>query len=89
MHTYVIFYKNKSAKVVHKENVTQLLNKELKQKGFRKHPIEVDAENEKEAISTLNEDGVQYLNELGAFSGNVFFYCASILVVCILIVLNL
>lgn len=89
MHTYIIFYNNKSAKVVQKDNVTQLLINELKQNGFRKHPIEVDAENEKEAISKLNEDGVQYLNELGAFSGNVFFYCAGILVVCILIALSL
>jgi len=89
---YVVFIKNDDskliAKAITKGSVTHSFIQEMKQNRFRKHNVEVDAENEKDAINKINENNKGYLNSLSAFSGNVFFYCAGIIVILIIITLK-
>lgn len=70
MHKYVVFIKNRESNAIQKESVTGSLIKDMKQKGFRKHHIEVNAESEKEAINQLNEHSEDYLSSLREFSGS-------------------
>jgi len=70
MQKYVIFIKTDESKVIQKESVTSSFIKDMKQKGFRKHHIEVEAENEKEAIIKLNEHSEGYLSSLKDLSGS-------------------
>jgi len=84
MHKYVIFIKNNESKVIQKESITRSFIKEMKQKGFREHHVEVEAENEKEAINKLNENSEDYLNSLSEFSGSIFII-ASCVVIMILV----
>ncbi len=81
MRKYVIFIKSDESKVIPKEFVTPLLIKDMKQKGFRKHHVEVDAENKKEAIDKLNDHSEGYLNSLRELSGS-----AVICGVCVIII---
>lgn len=89
---YVVFIKNDESKLISKaipkEYVTPPFIREMKQKCFRKHNVEVEAENEKEAITKINESNEGYLKSLSAFSGDVFFFCAGLVVVLILITLK-
>lgn len=77
MRKYVFFIKSDKSKVIQKEYVTHSFIQEMKQKGFRKHHIEVEAENEKEAIDKLNENSESYLSSLREFSGNAVI-CAVV-----------
>lgn len=80
MQKYVIFIKSDDSKVFPKESVTYLLIRELKQKWFRKHHIEIDAENEKEAINKLNEFSNGYLNSLKEISGGAVICGVSVII---------
>lgn len=80
MNSYIIFIKDNESKVLVDDNVTRELTRELKAKGFAKYPYKIEANNEKEAIQKLNEQGNDHLNELSQFSGNIFFYCAILVV---------
>lgn len=53
MNRYVVFIKSDESKVLKKEVVTREIIKVMKQKGFRKHHIEVEAENESDAIKKI------------------------------------
>ncbi|MGE6558134.1 hypothetical protein [Serratia marcescens] len=44
------FIKSDESKVLEKEVVTREIIKDMKRKGFRKHHIEVEADNESDAI---------------------------------------
>ncbi|MGQ6160456.1 hypothetical protein ACUNG6_21475, partial [Serratia sp. IR-2025] len=68
MNRYVIFIKSDESKVLKKEIVTRELIKDMKQKGFRKHRVEVEAENESDAINKLNKNSNDYLDSLKDFS---------------------
>lgn len=80
MNSYIIFIKDNESKVLIADNVTRELARELKTKGFAKYPHKIEANNEKDAIQKLNEQGKAHLNELSQFSGNIFFYCAVLVV---------
>lgn len=81
MSKYVVFINNDNAKAIPKGSVTHSLIKEMKQKGFRKHHSEVEAGNEKEAISKLNTDSKDYLDSLREFSGSVFICSACVVII--------
>ncbi|TKI02839.1 hypothetical protein FCN80_23845 [Martelella alba] len=70
MHKYVIFIKNKGSMAIPREFVTPSYIKEMKKKGFRKHHIEIEANNEKEAFFKINEHNEDYLNSLRELSGS-------------------
>jgi hypothetical protein len=55
MGKYVIFISSRGGKAVPKDAVTSSLIKEMKRQGFRKHHVEVEAENENDAVKALNK----------------------------------
>ncbi|MNG51934.1 hypothetical protein D3C81_12690 [compost metagenome] len=84
MSKYVVFIKNDDSKAIKKESITHTLIKEMKSKGFRKHHVEVEAENEKEAINNLNENNEVFFNSLSEFSGNVFICSACVVIIALI-----
>jgi len=72
MNKYTVFIKSDKTKVVLKEQATRDFIKNMKKQGYRKHIIEVEAENEKEAITKVNKESQGYLDSLGEYSGNIF-----------------
>ncbi|EMH7333105.1 MULTISPECIES: hypothetical protein [Serratia] len=73
MNKYVVFIKSDESRGQRKEVVTREIIKDMKQKGFRKHHIEVEAENENDAINQLNKNSNDYLDSLRNFSGDLLF----------------
>lgn len=84
MNRYVVFIKGDESKVLRKEAVTRGIIKEMRQKGFRKHHVEVEADNESDAINKLNKNSNDYLDSLRNFSGDLWF--CSICVIAMAIV---
>lgn len=80
MNSYVIFIKGDESKVIIKTQVTREISKQLKSNGFTRYPYTIDADNERDAIQTLNKKGQEHLNALSEFTGNIFFYCAFLVV---------
>ncbi|NIY46533.1 hypothetical protein [Cedecea colo] len=80
MNNYIVFIKDKKSKVIIADRVTRALTSELKSKGFAKYPYIIAADNEKDAVQKLNKEGKEHLNALSEYSGNVFFYCAILVV---------
>ena len=71
MSKYVVFIKSDKTQVFLKEQVTHDVIKSMKKEGYSKHIIEVEAENEKEAISKVNKENQGYLDSLSEYSGNM------------------
>lgn len=80
MNNYVIFISHNKSKAILKENVTRSVIKQMKEKGFRKHHVEITAENEKDAILKLNHSNKRYLTALADFSGNILFLALIIII---------
>jgi len=80
MNNYIIFIKDNESKVIAAEFVTRGLSKDMKSNGFTKYPYTIEANNEKDAIQKMNKQGSEHLNSLSQFSGNIFFYCAVLVV---------
>jgi len=81
MRKYVVFIKSDESKVIPKESVTHSLIKDMKKEGFRKHHVEVDAKNEREAIDKLNKNSEDYLNSLREFSGDIFICSVCVIII--------
>ncbi|HIE4801888.1 TPA: hypothetical protein ACXNDR_005463 [Serratia marcescens] len=86
MNKYVVFIKSDESRVLRKEVVTREIINDLKQKGFRKHHVEVEAENENDAINKLNKNSNDYLDALRNFSGDLLF-CAVCVIVMVMVYL--
>ncbi|RZA54838.1 hypothetical protein EVY46_13080 [Serratia marcescens] len=84
MNRYVVFIKSDESRVLRKEVVTREIIKDMKRKGFRKHHVEVDAQDENDAINKLNKNSNDYLDSLRNFSGDLWF--CSICVIAMAIV---
>ncbi|CAI0763208.1 hypothetical protein ACUZX0_00140 [Serratia marcescens] len=80
---YVVFIKSDESKVLRKEVVTRETIKNMKRKGFRKHHIEVEADNENDAINKLNKNSNDYLYSLRNFSGDLLFCSICVIVMTI------
>jgi hypothetical protein len=80
MNKYVVFIKSDESRVLRKEVVTRAIIKDMKQKGFRKHHVEVDAENESDAINQLNKNSNDYLDSLKNFSGDLLLCSICVIV---------
>ncbi len=85
---YIVFIKNDEAKLISKAfpkaSVTPSFVREMKQKGFRKHFVEVEAENESEAIMKLNEHNEGYLHSLKDLSGSAVICAVSAIVIALI-----
>lgn len=86
MNKYVVFIKSDESRVLRKEVVTRAIIKDMKQKGFRKHHVEVDAENENDAINKLNKNSNDYLDSLKNFSGDLLL-CSICVIVMVMVYL--
>lgn len=88
---YVVFIKNDESKAIAKAfpkaEATHLIAQEMKKQGFRKHFVEVDAENESEAIAKLNEHNSGYLNALGEFSGSIVIISCVVVIMAVVYLL--
>ncbi|MDR7940939.1 hypothetical protein RIU82_13445 [Enterobacter soli] len=80
VNNYVIFIKGDESKVIVKNLLTRQYSNELKHKGFTRYPYTIEADNEKDAIQILNKQGQEHLNALSDYTGNIFFYCAVLVV---------
>jgi hypothetical protein len=85
---YIVFIKNDRSKLIAKafpkESLTSAFAYEMKQNGFRKHFVEVDAESEKEAISKLNEHNEGYLHSLKDLSGSAVICAISAIAIALI-----
>ncbi|AVU32956.1 hypothetical protein AS657_11310 [Serratia marcescens] len=88
MNKYVVFIKSDESRVQRKEVVTRDIIKDMKQKGFRKHHIEVEAENENDAINQLNKNSNDYLDSLRNFSGDLLFCSVCVIVMVMVYLFN-
>lgn len=70
---YIFLTKGDETKVMAKQTLDRQALKALKTRGFKKHNIEVEAENEREAIEKLHKDNEDNLNALGDFSGHMLY----------------
>ncbi|HGM6323213.1 TPA: hypothetical protein ACKP8G_004931 [Serratia marcescens] len=88
MNKYVVFIKSDESRVLRKEVVTREIIKDMKRKGFRKHHVEVEAENENDAINKLklNKNSNDYLDSLRNFSGDLLF-CSICVIVMVMVYL--
>ena len=73
MKKYIFLTKGDETKIIAKETLNRVALSELKKQGFKKHHLEVEAENEQEAIEKLHKDNEDNLNALGEFSGNILY----------------
>ncbi|TXE46566.1 hypothetical protein FOT55_16990 [Serratia bockelmannii] len=88
MNKYVVFIKSDESRVQRKEVVTREIIKDMKQKGFGKHHIEVEAENENDAINQLNKNSNDYLDSLRNFSGDLLFCSVCVIVMVMVYLFN-
>ncbi|MBH2746851.1 hypothetical protein JZM41_02675 [Serratia marcescens] len=88
MNKYVVFIKSDESRGQRKEVVTREVIKDMKQKGFRKHHIEVEAENENDAINQLNKNSNDYLDSLRNFSGDLLFCSVCVIVMVMVYLFN-
>lgn len=77
----VIFISSRGGKAVPKDQVTSSLIKEMKRQGFRKHHLDVDAENEADAVKALNQFNDDYLTEVKEYSASTIFICLCAMVI--------
>ena len=80
MGKYVIFISSRGGRAVAKDAVTSSLLKEMKRQGFRKHHVEVEAENENDAVKALNRFNDDYLTEVQEYTASVIFVCLCAIV---------
>jgi hypothetical protein len=52
----------------------------MKRQGFRKHHVEVEAENENDAVKALNRFNDDYLTEVKEYTASVIFVCLCAIV---------
>lgn len=84
MKKYIFFTNGDETKIIPKDALNRTILRELKAQGFKKHHIEVDAENEKEAADKLHEDSEGNLSALADFSGDmlpVVFLAVIVLII--------
>lgn len=73
MQTYIFYVKEENVITIPKNNLTDLERSRLTSNGFKKHYLEVEANDEKDAAKKLNELNNENLNALSEFSGNHLF----------------
>lgn len=88
MNKYIAFIKDSDSKVIEEVLVTPFLIHEMKRKGFRKHHIIVEAENEKEAVKLINESCEGYLDSLKELSGSAVICAVCVIIVAVIYLLG-
>lgn len=89
MSKYVVFFKGNTSKIIKKDEICNSMMKEMKKLGYRKHHVEVDAENETEAKTKFNEFNNGYLDSLRDLSGNAVICAVSVIAIAIIFLFRL
>ncbi|MDI9221728.1 hypothetical protein QMZ30_12545 [Pantoea sp. EA-12] len=88
MSKYIVFYKDNKSKFLNKDSVSHALIKDLKQQGYKKHHVEVEAESESEAKVRFNEFNSGYLDSLRQLSGSAVICAVSVIVIAIISIIR-
>lgn len=81
METYTFYVKDKKVQVMPKRELTGAETNKLKEKGFKKHHIEVEAMSKKDAIVKLNENTDENLEALRNYAGDYLFSSVFIMLI--------
>lgn len=87
MEKYVFYVKDdatkgETTKVFACSELSKEAVKQLKQDGFKKYPLEFEAESKQEAIDKLNEDSRDNMDALGGFSATLAFIALFVVIMC-------
>jgi len=88
MHKYIIFIGNNESRIIQKETAPTDIIKRMKQQGFRKHHIEVEAENEKEAAEKFNNFNSGYLDSLKDYSGSFAISAVAVIIMALIYIIR-
>lgn len=80
MGRYVIFISSSGGKAVPKALVTYSFTRKMKKNGFRKHHIEVEAENEEDAVKKLNGFNEDFMKDVKEYTGNIIIISACAII---------
>lgn len=89
MYKYIFFFKGDRSKIIKKDPINNELIKSLKQQGYKRHHVEVEAENESEARVKFNEFNNGYLDSLRELSGSAVICAVSVIVIAIISIFRL
>jgi trans-2-enoyl-CoA reductase len=89
MDKYVFYVKEKKTQVLLKSQLSAEDIKKLKQQGFKKHHLEVEAENQRSAIEKLNALTDENLKALSDYSGNILFSAVIFVIILAISLYNL
>lgn len=84
MKKFIVYLKNNESRVYLKDEVTSQIKDEMKKNGFRKHNVEVDADNEKDALVKIREFDNGYFESLKGMTGSAVI-CAIIFILMALV----
>ncbi|MGC6389057.1 hypothetical protein ACMV8I_15550 [Ewingella sp. S1.OA.A_B6] len=84
MQTYTFFVKDKNVQIIPKIELTDSKKTELKEHGFKKHHIEVEAASKNDAAIKLKDNTNENLEDLRQFSGNHLF-TALVIIICLVL----
>jgi len=88
MNKYVIFFKENSSRIIKKDLVDHDFVKKMKSQGYRKHHVEIEAENEKEAKNKFIEFNSGYLDSLKDISGSAVICAISVIVIAVIFIIR-
>lgn len=89
MPVYVFYVRGDDVEIIRKDELTDLKRSELKQRGFKKYHLEVEAASKKDAAVQLNKSTHENLEDLRSFSGSHLFAAVFIVFALVLAYFNL
>ena len=84
MDKYVFYVKGKTTQILLKNQLSVEDIKKLKQQGFKKHHLEVEAESRQDATVKLNALTDENLEALSSFSGNILFSAVLFIIISVI-----
>ncbi|MCE0824730.1 hypothetical protein [Buttiauxella] len=87
MEKYVFYVKDEATKIFARSALSKDDIKKLKQDGFKKYPLEFEAESKQEAIDKLNENTRDNMDSLGGFSATIAFIALTVVIMAVLVYL--
>lgn len=88
MHKYVIFIKGNTSKIIKKDSIDQGIVKQMKKQGYRRHHVEVEAENEKDAKTKFIDFNSDYLDAVRDISASAVICAVSVIVIAVVFIIR-
>lgn len=89
MYKYVVFFKGNRTKFIRKELADSATVNALKKQGYKKHHVDVEAENECDAKTKFNEFNNAFLDALHELSGHAVICAVSVIVIAVIFIIRL